>query len=92
MKNKKRPLAAGQADQQGASINYTKDTPSPLVGQGEASQGNIWGVIHPPITGKRFRSEYNACLSISNGICIVRGFKILQGRNIGIALYGGICT
>ncbi len=39
---KEKPLAAGQADQQGASNNYTKDTPSSLVGQGEASQGNHW--------------------------------------------------
>ncbi len=41
---------------------------------------------HPPITGKRFRSEYHGCQSYSIKFCIVRGFLILHGRKLGIAL------
>ena len=41
---------------------------------------------HPPITGKRFRSEYHGCQSYSIKFCIVRGFLILHGRKLDIAL------
>jgi hypothetical protein len=83
---KEKPLAAGQADQQGAAINCLQNTLSSPSGQGEVPYGNSWRVCHTPITDKRFRSEYNGCQSYSIKFCIVRGFLILHGRKLGIAL------
>ena len=49
-------------------------------------QSAPWRARQSPIAGKRFCSEYHGCQSYSIKFSIVRGFLILHGRKLGIAL------
>ena len=87
MTRKEKPLAgAGRANQQGASINYPQNIPFSPLGQGEASQSVFRRAGHSPRTSKTFLFEYHARQAASTKLCIVRGFLILHGKKLGIAL------